>query len=107
MADIFKHAYALISPEEKKKEWYEELEENVCSHCPSMSYQYRIIGCLIMLTIGFFLSLGSTFRIIEILKGNPYPFAVIYTLGNLVSITSTCFLYGPWSQLKKMAASTR
>jgi hypothetical protein len=31
----------------------------------------------------------------------------MYTLGNIISICATCFLYGPWSQLKKMFALTR
>lgn len=34
-------------------------------------------------------------------------FAVFYTLGNVVSIASTCFLMGPFNQFKKMFASTR
>ncbi len=46
-------------------------------------------------------------RLIQLLEGNPTPFAVMYTLGNVISICSTCFLYGPWSQAKKMFASTR
>jgi len=31
----------------------------------------------------------------------------MYTVGNIISICSTCFLYGPWSQAKKMFATTR
>lgn len=34
-------------------------------------------------------------------------FAVFYTLGNVISIASTCFLMGPFNQFKKMFASTR
>jgi len=51
--------------------------------------------------------MGSTLRLIELVKGNPGPFAIMYTSGNLISICATCFLYGPWSQAKKMFAPTR
>lgn len=49
----------------------------------------------------------SLFRLFELLKGDPIPFALMYTLGNIVAVCSTCFLYGPWTQAKKMAAPTR
>lgn len=84
-----------------------EIEEEVCSIFPQMTYQQRLIGCVACLIIGFFLSLGSVFRLIQLLEGDPVPFAVMYTLGNIISISSTCFLYGPWTQAKKMFASTR
>jgi hypothetical protein len=57
--------------------------------------------------VGFLLSLGSTFRLLQLLKGNPEPFATMYTIGNIIGMCSTCFLYGPWSQAKKMFAPTR
>lgn len=31
----------------------------------------------------------------------------MYSLGNIISLCSTCFLYGPWTQAKKMFAPTR
>lgn len=43
----------------------------------------------------------------ELVKGNPAPFAICYTIGNVVSICGTCFLYGPFKQAKKMFALTR
>src|SRR5690606_20377132 len=49
----------------------------------------------------------SFFRIMELINGNPAPFAICYTIGNVVSICGTCFLYGPWNQAKKMFALTR
>eukprot|EP01038_Epipyxis_sp_PR26KG_P012318 gene12318-16522_t len=104
---IFKHVYTLINPEEVKKEWYEEVEDQICSYCPAMTFQQRIIGCCSLMVVGFLISLGSTLRLIELIKGNPEPFAVMYTIGNILSMGSTCFLYGPWSQVKKMMASNR
>ena len=65
---------------EKEKEWYEEIEENVCSLCPALSWQQRIYGCVICVIIGFCLSMGSVFRLMELLRGNPVPFAVMYTV---------------------------
>lgn len=46
-------------------------------------------------------------RLMELLSGDPIPFAVMYSLGNILAISSSCFLYGPWTQLKQMFALTR
>lgn len=43
----------------------------------------------------------------ELLAGNPVPFATMYSIGNVLAICSSCFLYGPWTQLKQMFAFTR
>lgn len=75
--------------------------------CPALTFQQRIIGCLSCLVIGFFLSMGSTFRLIKLLEGDPEPFAIMYTIGNVIGLLSTCFLYGPVSQMKQMFAPTR
>ncbi len=93
--------------EPQPKHWAEELEEQICSFCPACDYQTRIGGCLFMLTLGFFISLGSTFRLFQLIQGNPTPFAIMYTVGNFVSLSATCFMYGPWTQAKKMFAPTR
>lgn len=34
-------------------------------------------------------------------------FALFYTTGNMLSMASTCFLMGPWKQVKKMFHETR
>lgn len=59
------------------------------------------------MVLGFLISMGSTFRLVTLIKGNPEPFATSYTIGNILGICSTCFLYGPWTQFKKMFAPTR
>ncbi|KAG8506020.1 Vesicle transport protein SFT2A [Galemys pyrenaicus] len=41
------------------------------------------------------------------IPGGIKPFAVLYTLGNLAALASTCFLMGPVKQLKKMFEPTR
>ena len=93
--------------EQREKTWAEECEDVVCEQCPKLTWQQRIGGCLCCLFLGFFISIGSTFRLIGLLQGNPTPFAVMYTTGNVISICSTCFLYGPWTQAKKMFEPTR
>ncbi len=101
--------FSLLQPEDKEevKDCGEELEEAVCSICPPCTYQTRIYGCLGCFALGFVISLGSVVRLMTLLKGNPVPFATMYTSGNIVSLCATCFLYGPWSQAKRMFASTR
>jgi hypothetical protein len=34
--------------------------------------------------------LSSFFRIVELIKGNPAPFAICYTIGNVIAIAGTC-----------------
>lgn len=126
---IKRQAYSLIGQEEllQPKTWYEgmdrfiifkfllfifsfykkELEEQCCSICPSMSFEYRLMCCIFCIVLGFLISMGSTFRLVKLLSGNPYPFAVLYSVGNILGISSTCFLFGPTAQIKKMFAPTR
>ena len=44
----------------------------------------------------------SLFTLPGVALGKPAPFAILYTLGNLVALSSTFFLWGPRSQLKNM-----
>lgn len=57
--------------------------------------------------LSFLISMGSTVRLVSLLKGDPEPFATMYTIGNVLGIASTCFLFGPLTQFKKMFAPTR
>lgn len=71
----------------------------------TLSWSTRIKGFIICFVIGILLSLlGSVALFLH--KGMAV-FAVFYTLGNLTSLASTCFLMGPINQFKKMFASTR
>mmetsp|Transcript_16068 Transcript_16068/g.24218 ORF Transcript_16068/g.24218 Transcript_16068/m.24218 type:complete len:190 (-) Transcript_16068:193-762(-) len=106
MQDIIARARLLVEPE-RKREWYEEVEQEVCSLFPEMTYQQRLIGCFSCIAFGFLLSMGSLFRLVQLLEGNPGPFALMYSIGNIVALCASCFLYGPWSQIKKMFAFTR
>lgn len=87
---------------QKEPSFYDELEEELCGFCPKLTYQQRLMGAAACFGLGFFLSFGSLFRIMELLKGDPAPFALTYTLGNIVAICSSCFISGPQAQAKKM-----
>jgi len=87
---------------QREKSWYDELEEEVCELCPELTLQQRVMGCVACFSLGFLMSLGSLFKLVELVEGNPVPFAMTYTLGNIVAICSSCFLSGPKSQATKM-----
>ncbi|KAF4321046.1 hypothetical protein JM18_004606 [Phytophthora kernoviae] len=75
--------------------------------CPSLTYQERVIGCVTCFLLGFLLSLGSTFRLAKLVHGNPAPFAIAYTIGNLLSIGCTTFFVGPCKQIRTMFHAKR
>lgn len=49
---LLKSATQFFQPEQRKKEWYEEIEEEVCAQCPKMTYQQRIGGCVMLMAVG-------------------------------------------------------
>jgi len=91
----------------REKEWYEEVEDQVCEMFPSLTYTQRLGGCALCMGVGFLISMGSTIRLVSLLHGDPVPFATMYTIGNVLAMSSTCFLFGPYAQAKKMFAETR
>eukprot|EP01129_Flabellula_baltica_P017730 TRINITY_DN993_c0_g1_i1.p1 TRINITY_DN993_c0_g1~~TRINITY_DN993_c0_g1_i1.p1 ORF type:complete len:184 (+),score=24.96 TRINITY_DN993_c0_g1_i1:62-553(+) len=72
------------------------------SMCPTMSLSQRITGFAIMLVLGVIVSLLSTIFFLQ-----PALFGIFYTLGNVLALFSTAFLYGPMEQLKAMFKPTR
>ncbi|EEB13886.1 Vesicle transport protein SFT2B, putative [Pediculus humanus corporis] len=75
------------------------------SESMTLSKTTRIKGFIILFVSGIFCSLlGSFCFFIGLGLGS---FAIFYTLGNIVSLGSTCFLMGPVNQIKKMFAPTR
>ena len=70
--------------------------------CPSLSLQQRVIGCAFCVSLGYLLSFGAMGRVIDLVKGDPQPFVVFFTFGNLLSLAGSCFLSGPENQLKQM-----
>jgi hypothetical protein len=75
----------------------EQIEEMTASGegCCSLSYEERIIGFAGCVISGLFLNMFSMIRLTELMLGNPKPFAVCFTLGNLLSMGSMLFLVGP------------
>ncbi|XP_015122087.1 vesicle transport protein SFT2A [Diachasma alloeum] len=71
----------------------------------TLSWSTRIKGFAICFIVGILLSFLGSFALF--LHKGLKVFAVFYTLGNIVSLASTCFLMGPVNQLKKMFAATR
>lgn len=71
----------------------------------TLGWTSRIKGFAFCFGLGFVFSIIGVFCL-------PLPkglrlFALFYSLGNITSIASTCFLMGPVKQLKKMFNSTR
>ena len=66
-----------------------------------------MLGFVITFALGGLLSLSALSSIGSIFLGNPAPFAVKYTLGNLLSISSSSFLVGPAKQCRDMLAPER
>ena len=68
----------------------------------SLTRTQRMYGFGICFTVGCLISLGSTFRLF-----NPTSFALMYSLGNLVSFAATGFLVGPVAQCKMACDKSR
>ncbi len=73
-----------------------------CSFCPALSWQERLGGCLGCMVLGYVLSFGSFFRFRDLMSGNPAPFVLYSTVGNIVSLSGSFFISGPRAQIKKM-----
>ncbi|XP_023026605.1 vesicle transport protein SFT2B [Leptinotarsa decemlineata] len=71
----------------------------------TFSWSTRIKGFLACFIVGILLSFLGSFALF--LHKGLTVFAVFYTLGNITSILSTCFLMGPFNQIKKMFAPNR
>jgi len=67
----------------------------------SLTRTQRLIGFGVCFILGWVITLMSCFAIPSIVT-KPQTFAILYTFGNIVSLCSTCFLWGPVSQIKQM-----
>ena len=75
--------------------------------CPKLSYNQRLTGYVLCMSVGFLLTIGSLVRLKALLHGDPEPFVIYFTFGNLCAIASCFFLSGPKSHCKKMIDPTR
>ena len=74
---------------------------------PELSYSTRLGGFAFCFLLGTLFSLISLTSFSSVLLGNPGPFAFKYTVGNVLSICSYCFLVGPAKQCAGMFAPER
>lgn len=72
----------------------------------TLGWTTRIKGFAICFGLGFVFSILGAFFLPIPGKGLRL-FAIFYSIGNITTIASTCFLMGPWKQLKKMFNPTR
>jgi len=80
---------------------------DVCAWMPALSWRERCIGCATCVVAGYLLSMGSFWRLKDLFGGNPVPFVVNATVGNLIALAGSCFLSGPTSQVQKMFRPVR
>lgn len=72
----------------------------------TLGWTTRIKGFVICFGLGFLFSILGAFFLAIPGKGIRL-FALFYSIGNIMSISSTCFLMGPLKQIKKMFNPTR
>jgi len=72
--------------------------------CPNLTIRERVQGCLGCLALGFVISFLS---VVSWWTGNTATFAVLYTVGNIVSLCGSGFLFGPRRQLRNMGRAGR
>mmetsp|Transcript_5591 Transcript_5591/g.17203 ORF Transcript_5591/g.17203 Transcript_5591/m.17203 type:complete len:197 (-) Transcript_5591:127-717(-) len=82
-------------------------EELVDQVCPGMTFKQRLYAFCICFGISLAISLTSMFSVAQLIAGNPAPFAVKYTLGNILSLLSTGFIIGPKRQVRNMTHPVR
>ncbi|XP_046990566.1 vesicle transport protein SFT2B [Schistocerca americana] len=71
----------------------------------TLSWSTRLKGFIVCFLIGILCSILGSFSLF--FSRGLVLFAVFYTLGNIITLASTCFLMGPVNQIKKMFAPTR
>lgn len=98
---------SLLPTRQTTQEQLQEPEDDMCSLLPTLTWTERLIGCGTCMIAGYLLSFGSFFRVKELMFGNPLPFVLNATVGNIIALCGSCFLSGPHSQMKKMWAETR
>lgn len=77
------------------------------SFFPALSWKERMIGCAACMILGYLLSFGSFFRLKDLMTGNPLPFVLNATIGNIIALAGSCFLTGPKKQLSSMCSKSR
>ncbi len=77
------------------------------SMCPDLDFKTRIIGFVISFVLGIFMMISSISQLFTLALGGQRWFAIWYTCGNGVCLSSTFFLMGPKKQCDNMMKPER
>mmetsp|Transcript_26790 Transcript_26790/g.40247 ORF Transcript_26790/g.40247 Transcript_26790/m.40247 type:complete len:189 (-) Transcript_26790:1529-2095(-) len=82
--------------------------DDMAEFCPQLTYKQRVYGFAVCFGIGYLITIMS-FNFFDELRdnGNPVPFVIFYTLGNVISLLASMFLCGFKTQFKRMFDDTR
>ena len=80
---------------------------DACGCLPKLSFEDRVLGFVACFCIGLALSFSCFLSFGSVLHGNFSPWALKYSLGNVLALCSTGFLVGPTAQLNKMNSPVR
>mmetsp|Transcript_9077 Transcript_9077/g.12932 ORF Transcript_9077/g.12932 Transcript_9077/m.12932 type:complete len:202 (+) Transcript_9077:212-817(+) len=87
---------------EQKPSEDSDVLEDLGEFCPKLTFQQRVIGFFSCFALGYLITFTSFSYFIELMEGNPVPFVLVYTIGNILALLSSMFLCGPKRQLKNM-----
>jgi len=96
VVDKLKGLVGLAPPPVEETSWLGEWDRMM-----SLSRTQRLWGWGVTFVIGWLLSSLSLIAIPQIAR-HPEKFALLYTAGNVVSLASTAFLWGPSKQIRDM-----
>eukprot|EP00929_Paragymnodinium_shiwhaense_P061553 TRINITY_DN30747_c0_g1_i1.p1 TRINITY_DN30747_c0_g1~~TRINITY_DN30747_c0_g1_i1.p1 ORF type:complete len:235 (+),score=38.91 TRINITY_DN30747_c0_g1_i1:76-780(+) len=85
----------------------EEEEDAETTCCPTLGWRERVFGCVCCIGMGQVLQFFSLGSVMGVLVGHPGRFASLYSMGNMMMVTSSFFLSGPSNQCKKIRAKNR
>lgn len=77
------------------------------SLCPDLDLKTRILGFILSFIIGVIMMMGSIAQLFSLALGGQRWFAIWYTAGNLVCLSSSFFLMGPKRQCQNMLNPVR
>jgi hypothetical protein len=68
------------------------LEDAADIICPDFTFQQRVIGFGTAFGLGYLITFMSFKFFVELIEGYPVPFALNYSFGNILSLTSSWFV---------------
>lgn len=75
--------------------------------CDKMSLQDRLIAFGFCYVLGNACSASAFRHLHEVFAGRPFAFALTYTVGNIIALSGTTFLWGPKAQIEGMTDPKR